>query len=184
VFLVATTASATRGIEEAVRAAGANAFLPKPISLPHLAALLESCATRLGHRDAPAAPPTPPAAPPTTIVHSAAPSISSGLFAEIPLTIEMIRQLHAELDVETQALTKSWRQSDPPAARRHAHRIASLGILAHDDGLLQAARRAEESLQQNRSDAQPAIEELELNARRRLRQLGDSVAAARKDANN
>ena len=183
-FLVATTASATRGIEEAVHAAGANAFLPKPISLPHLAALLEECAVRLGRREAPASPPVPPTASPAATAHTVPPSTSSGLFAEIPLTIEMLRQLHAELDVETQALTKSWRQSDPPAARRHAHRIASLGILARDDGLLQAARRAEESLQQNRSDAQPAIEELELNARRRLRQLGDSVAAARKDANN
>ncbi len=181
VFLVATTASATRGIEEAVRGAGANAFLPKPIALPRLAALLAECAARQERRET-APPPASPAPPAPT--PALPPPVSGGLFAEIPLTIEMIRQLHAELDVETLALSESWRQADPPAARRHAHRIASLGILAHDDSLLQAARRAEESLEQNRHDTQPAIEELELNARRRLRQLGDTVAAARKDANN
>ncbi|MBK8475496.1 MAG: response regulator [Opitutaceae bacterium] len=181
VFLVATTASATRGIEEAVREAGAHAFLPKPIALPRLAALLAECAARQGRPEA--APAQSLAGPPR--IAPVLPSLPlSGLFAEIPLTIEMLRQLHAELDVETLALSESWRQADPPAARRHAHRIASLGILAHDDALLQAARRAEESLQQNRHDTQPAIEELELNARRRLRQLGDTVAAARKDANN
>lgn len=183
VFLVATTASATRGIEEAVCAAGANAFLPKPIALPRLAALLAECSARQGRREPALVPPPPePAAPaPAAAIP---PPVPSGLFAEIPLTIEMLRQLHAELDVETLALSESWRQADPPATRRHAHRIASLGILAHDDSLLQAARRAEESLLQDRHDTQPAIEELELNARRRLRQLGDTVAAARKDANN
>ena len=184
VFLVATTAAATRGIEEAVRAAGADAFLPKPIALPRLIALLEECAARQGRRDSKEETQTPTEASPGTAPTALPAPAAPGLFAEIPLTIELLRQLHAELDVEAQALSECWRQADPPATRRHAHRIASLGILARDDSLLQAARRAEESLQQNRHDAQPAIEELQRSARRRLLLLSDTVSAARKDANN
>ena len=228
VFLVATTASATSGIEETVRAAGAHAFLPKPIALPRLTALLEQCAARPDTTAAlqtaprpstatvavppptaasPASPPPPtptrkaataepsplasrPAAPTPPAVPAQQPS-AFGLFAGLAFTLEMLRQLHAELDVEIQGLTERWRQADATAARRHAHRIASLGIVARDDALLQAARRAEEALQQNRGDrsiaaspAQPAIEELARAARHRLRQLAESLEEALKAASN
>ena len=283
VFLVATTASATSGIEQTVRAAGAHAFLPKPIALARLAALLEECAARpaalgpnaalrqpapapaapdagicpgvpatsapaatpaqippahtaaaaallthpTGHylQPAPASvplqrpstrqtataatPPAPrhsglPATLPPPTPHPEAPLPATGLFAELSLTTEMLRLLHSELDAETQALTENWRQGNAPAARRQAHRIASLGIIARDDVLLQAARRAEEALQPERAGqplesasgglpsrpagghtslaspehVQAAIDELERAARDRLSQLAAPVNAA------
>lgn len=180
VFLVATTASATRGIEELVLAAGADAFLPKPISLPHLAGLLEACAARLERRPTTPARPAEPSAP----AISADAVANAGLFANLPLTADLLRSLHSELDVETQALTASWRQADAPAARRHAHRIASLGILARDEKLLQAARQAEESIQHSPAEASRSVDALQLAARARIQLLGSTVAITGKDGHN
>ncbi len=164
VFLVATTASATRTIEEKVLAAGADAFLPKPISLPHLAALLEACGARL-------APPRSTVAPPAP----ASEGVASGLFAEVPLPTELLRTLQTELDHETQSLVTSWRQADADAARRHAHRIASLGIIARDDGLLEAARTAEEALRHNHAEASLSVDALQSAAHTRIRLLRTSA---------
>jgi CheY-like chemotaxis protein len=180
VFLVATTASATRGIEELVLAAGADAFLPKPISLPHLAGLLEACAARIERRPAAAAraaEPGGPAIAPETVANA-------GLFAELPLTPDLLRSLHAELDVEAQALAASWRQTDTSATRRHAHRIASLGILARDENLLQAARLAEESLQHAPAEASRTVDALQLAARARIQLLGNTVALTGRTGRN
>ena len=176
VFLVATTASATRGIEELVLAAGADAFLPKPISLPLLVTLLETCATR--NRDlpdtaaAPFARPEPPSTP------------AGGLFADLPLSAEIMRDLLAALDVEVSALATSWRLAEAPAARRHAHRIASLGILARDETLIAAARHAEDALQTGRPVASQLVDALQGAARARIKLLADEVAAARRDHRN
>jgi signal transduction histidine kinase/CheY-like chemotaxis protein len=186
IFLVATTASATCGIEEKVLAAGADAFLPKPISFPHLAELLDTCTARLEHRAAATAnPPARPAEPttPASLPTQAAPA-AGGLFASLPLTPDMLRMLHAELDVETQSLASSWRLADSSASRHHAHRIASLGIIARDEFLTQAARRAEESLQQDRGDASQSVDALQLAARTRIQVLATDVAAHHKDAHN
>ena len=185
IFLTATTASATTGIEEKVLAAGADAFLPKPISYPHLAELIDTCAARLGHGIAspllPARPaePTTPASAPTR-----SPSIAGGLFAGIALTPDMLTRLHSELDVEAQSLATSWRNADAAAARHHAHRIASLGIIARDESLVQAARRAEESLQQKRVDSSNTVDALQLAARARIQLLGTAVSAHNKDGAN
>ncbi len=180
IFLVATTAAATRGIEEQVLAAGADAFLPKPISLPHLAGLIEACAARLDIRPAPGLPPVGPA----VTAGGTVPPATTGLFAELPLTPELLRNLNAELDVETQSLASSWQHADASAARHHAHRIASLSILAHDDDLLQAARRAEDSLLQNRADTSHAVDALQLAARNRIRLLGSTPSLAGKAGHN
>ncbi len=166
VFLVATTASATRGIQEQSLAAGADAFLPKPISAQQLAEVVQACIRRSG---------TPPAA---------ASAASAGLFAALPLTPDHIRSLHAELDVEAQSLAASWRLADAGAARRHAHRLASLGIIARDDALVQAARHAEEVIQADRALASSAVDALQLAARERIRLLGTTVAATGQDGKN
>ncbi len=167
-FLVATTAAAAKGIEEKVLAAGADAFLPKPISLPHLAALIEACNDRLSGQ------------PPRTAAAELAPPASpspGGLFAGLALTDDQQRSLHAELDVETQALVTCWRQNDQAAARRHAHRLISLAILARDEKLAETARDAEQSLLENRTDAGRAVETLTTTARRRIRQMGTTAAS-------
>ena len=163
VFFVATTASATRGIEELVLAAGADAFLPKPISLPLLVTLLETCAARNRDGSVGASVPVtglePPAAPP------------GGLFADLPLSAETRRDLVAALDVEVAALATSWRLAEAPAARRHAHRIASLGILARDEALVAAARHAEDALQTGRPIASQLVDALQGAARTRIQLL-------------
>jgi signal transduction histidine kinase/CheY-like chemotaxis protein len=183
IFLVATTASATTGIEEKVLAAGADAFLPKPISAPHLAELLDTCTARLAHNTGSAFVPARPAEP-TTPATMPTPATAGGLFASLPLDPYMLSRLHSELDVEAQSLASSWRLADSSGARHHAHRIASLGIIARDESLVQAARRAEESLQQNRSDASQTVDTLQLAARTRIQLLGTAVSAHRKDGAN
>lgn len=170
IFLVATTASATRGIQEQALAAGADAFLPKPISPQQLAELVHEC-TRRG-------------AAPRTAAEPAASTASAGLFAALPLTPDLVRSLHAELDVETQSLASSWSLADPIGARRHAHRIASLAIIARDEKLIDAARHAEELIQTDRAAASAAVDALQLAARDRLRLLGTTVTATGQDGKN
>lgn len=185
IFLVATTASATTGIEEKVLAAGADAFLPKPISPPHLAELLDTCTARLAHTAGSPLLPARPAEPTTPATMPApAPATAAGLFGNLELTPDMLRQLHSELDIEAQSLASSWRLADSPGTRHHAHRIASLGIIARDESLVQAARRAEESLQQNRGDASQTVDTLQLAARARIQLLGTAVATHRRGSAN
>jgi signal transduction histidine kinase/DNA-binding response OmpR family regulator len=185
IFLVATTASATTGIEDNVLAAGADAFLPKPLSAPHLAELLDTCTTRLARSAGSPLLPARPAEPTTPATMPApASATTGGLFANLALTPDMLRQLHSELDIEAQSLASSWRLADSPGTRHHAHRIASLGLIARDESLVQAARRAEESLQQNRGDASQTVDTLQLVARARIQLLGTAVAAHRKDGAN
>lgn len=178
VYLVATTASATRGIEDQAKAAGAGAFIPKPIAPAQLCALVRECSRR-HFQDQPAR--ESAATAPATAVPATA---SAGLFAGLPLTPDLLHSLHAELDVETQSLTASWRQIDRSATRRHAHRLASLGIIARDTDLLQAARDAEAALQSDRPLASQAVDTLQRAARARLRILATTVAATGQDAKN
>jgi signal transduction histidine kinase/CheY-like chemotaxis protein len=172
VYLVATTASATRGIQEQALTAGADAFLPKPISGQQLAALLRECSGRVAP------------APASASGASGPPPPSPGLFADLPLTPDLIRSLHAELDVETQSLVSSWRLTDQAGARRHAHRIASLAIIARDTDLVQAARHAEDTLQSDRAHASRAVDALQSAARDRLRLLATTVSASGQDRKN
>ncbi|MFT3829266.1 MAG: ATP-binding protein [Opitutaceae bacterium] len=171
VFLVATTASATRGIQEQAIAAGADAFLPKPISAQQLATVVQECTRRR-------------AVLPTAAAPSVPSSDGAGLFAEFPLTPELVRSLHAELDVEAHSLATSWRLADPLGARQHAHRIASLAIIARDETLIHAARHAEEVIQADRAAASAAVDALQRAARERIRLLGTTVTATGQDGKN
>ena len=168
VFLVATTAAATRTTEEQVLAAGADAFLPKPIAQSRLAGLLAACIQQPGDNRPGPTPAPPPAAP--------APALGEGLFAQLALTGEIARSLQRELDVEAAALATSWRRTETEATRHHAHRIASLGIIARDEQLISAARTTEDAIRSARPEVSQLVDALQTAARNRIRLLGDSRA--------
>ncbi len=168
IYLVATTAAATRATEEQVRAAGADAFLPKPIAQSRLVTLLETCI----HRPVD----TPPTWPTGTPTSGPASPPAAGLFADLPLTDEIARSLQRELDVEITALATSWRLTETEATRHHAHRIASLGIIARDDELVRAARTTEDAIRAARPEVSQLVDALHAVARNRVRLLGNSVS--------
>jgi len=154
-FLVAISAYATRHTEESAQAAGANAFLAKPLAAPRIAALVRDCGDLPG----------------TLVEAPGAPHDGAGLFGEMQLTAEAEDQLAAEIEAELRGLQSARAQADFATARRHVHRLASLAVIARDDGLREHSRVAEESLRLKESATPPILEAVEDAARMRLRML-------------
>ena len=159
-FLVAISAYATRHTEESALAAGANAFLAKPLAGPRIAALVRECG------DLPETPAEP----------ACRPESRSGLFAEMDLAPGWSQQLAAEIEAELQGLRRAREQADHGAARRHVHRLASLAVIARDEVMRQQARAAEDALRLEEPDTATRLAAVEEAARARLQALRQSAA--------
>jgi CheY-like chemotaxis protein len=152
VFLVATTADSTSTNEKAALAAGAHAFLPKPITIPNLGTLLETY-------------------PNLNVGQLAQPPSTPRKFSDMITTPERSQKLKDELSEEIGALVNAWHGTDLDNARQRAHRLASLALLAGDESLVAAARNTEQAIRQARPDASQAISDLVASARGRLEKL-------------
>ena len=111
---------------------------------------------------APTVPAPPPAEPPPP---------TGGLFAALPLTPDLQRDLARDLEQELGALDEATREGKSEAARHRAHRLASLAIIARDETLLRCARAAEDALRDGEAGASERVGALAAAGRHRLEAL-------------
>ena len=144
IAILALTATALRGDRERCLAAGMNAHVSKPITLPELRRALEPYL-------APDAPLTPAAQPVATPPVSSAPSVDLSRLREleeqledVALVVATVSTYLAELGRRRSALADALGRCDRDAVRAAAHTLKSSSALLGADSLARLCARVEE----------------------------------------